>query len=617
MTAIIFNRYTKFLIDSGVAALAFYLAFQLRYDGNIPAEEWNRFLTLVAPITVARMLSLALFGMSNHKWRYTSFHDLVRLAAAHMPVTLTLVLLRFTLPTGQLLAVPLGVIAMDFILTVTYCLGVRLMWLVLFQRGRNADVSEAPRKLLLIGAGYHGAKIASELAGRKSLKLVGFLDDDAGKQGARISGLKVLGPVDLLDDTVKKHNVDDVLVCIPPTPRSQARMKAIQNGMTVRVRFMPTVDDVLQADWSPERAPSKSASRNGATAVISNARNWPAPSPIVGKRILITGGAGFIGSTVASRLAERNELTLLDVAFRDKPIDFTGLAQRSGVRLVEGDILDERLLGEVCADADVVIHAAAVLGVSRVCNAARATLDTNYLGTARVLRALESNKHLERFIYFSTSEVFGVHSYRVTEETPSSIGSSAESRWSYAIAKLAGEHLVRSYCREAGLPGVIVRPFNVFGPRRTGDYALLRFMANAVAGKPVEVHGDGSQIRAWCYIDDFCDAIMAMIERPEAVGEDFNIGNPANTVTVHDLARKVIELAGSRSRVEFIDHPHPDISIRVPDLAKAQRLLEYQPRVDLETGLTLTIEWYKQTLRRRSALAAAAASVAVGMKGAG
>jgi len=162
------------------------------------------------------------------------------------------------------------------------------------------------------------------------------------------------------------------------------------------------------------------------------------------------------------------------------------------------------------------------------------------------------------------------------------------------MSKLAGEHLVASYYRETRLPIAIVRPFNIFGPRRTGDYALRRFILSALDGKPLEIHGDGTQIRSWCYIEDFCNALLQMMVRPEAIGEDFNVGHPGNTSTIYELAQKVIQLTGSASPVTFCPSPFPDISIRVPSLDKARRLLGYEPRFDLNTGLKRTIEWYRE-----------------------
>lgn len=318
-------------------------------------------------------------------------------------------------------------------------------------------------------------------------------------------------------------------------------------------------------------------------------------SIIQNKTILITGGAGFIGSSLAEKLVDRNRVIVLDHSFSGAPIEYTSLLRHPNITPVQGSILDADLPSLV-READVVVHAAAILGVNRVCNAGRETLETNYVGTSRILKALEANSSIQRFVYFSTSEVFGVNSYRVHEASQPTIGPIAESRWSYAMSKLAGEHLVASYFRETHLPIAIVRPFNIFGPRRTGDYALRRFIISALRNEPLEIHGDGTQIRSWCYIDDFVSALLEMIARPEAVGEDFNIGHPGNTLTVFGLAQKVIQLTGSSSPMVFRESPFPDISIRVPSLDKARRLLGYEPKFDMNTGLQLTIEWYRDHL---------------------
>ncbi len=146
------------------------------------------------------------------------------------------------------------------------------------------------------------------------------------------------------------------------------------------------------------------------------------------------------------------------------------------------------------------------------------------------------------------------------------------------------------------MPVVTVRPFNVFGPRRLGSHAILGFVLNALTGKPIEVHGDGSQIRSWCYIEDFCDAVIEMLARPKAVGEDFNIGNPQNTVTILQLAREIIQVTGRSVPIELTTSPFPDIEIRVPSLEKAREILGYQPNYDLRRGLELTTDWYREHL---------------------
>ena len=178
-----------------------------------------------------------------------------------------------------------------------------------------------------------------------------------------------------------------------------------------------------------------------------------------------------------------------------------------------------------------------------------------------------------------------------------------EARWSYSIAKLAGEHLVSAYHKELGMPTVIVRPFNVFGPLRIGEHAMLRFILCALEGAELEVHGDGSQIRSWCYIDDFCAGVLRTLDRGQAVGEDFNIGSARNTLTIYALAQKIIEMTGSRSGITFTHHGFSDIDVRVPRLDKAHTLLGYEPQYELDRALPLTIDWYRTHLKRARAYA--------------
>jgi nucleoside-diphosphate-sugar epimerase len=522
-------------------------------------------------------------------------------------------------------------------------LSARLMWRRLSQRPTARDVDIPPKRFLLVGAGVHGAMVAEEMLLRKGIRVVGFLDDDPSKQGAIIAGVKVLGRTADLPRIVAEQRVDEVLVCISPKSRQLLHLADIDNGhgATVHSRIIPTIDELLAAGGvRPEPAlmqaplgavnnppgsdvdngnggarvllmPKPAKADDGGHGGKGNGNSFcssadpglmvdrpDAANPclsVQNKTIVITGGAGFIGSNLAEKLVHQNRLILLDKSFTNAPIQYTDLLRHPNVTALEGDILTLELR-TILKDANVVVHAAAILGVDRVCSAGRETMETNYVGTSRLLKALDASPKLDRFVYFSTSEVFGINSYRVDETIRPSVGPIAESRWSYAMSKLAGEHLVASYFRETRLPVTIVRPFNVFGPRRTGDYALRRFIVSALRDDPLEVHGDGTQIRAWCYIEDFCSALLQMIARQQAIGEDFNIGNPGNTVTVYELAQKVVHLAGSSSRVELRDSPFPDVSIRVPSLEKAKRLLGYKPQYDLNTGLKLTIDWYRRNL---------------------
>ena len=590
----------RFVIDGLVAVTALYIAFLARYDGRIPRFEQRQFLLWVVPTIIGCFVAQILFGLHKHKWRYVGTFDVIQILEAYAVFSFVLLGLRLLLPPTQLydlLRLPIAVIAMQFMTSWIATIGVRCLRRFIHQRAGSKEGGDSVRRILLVGAGIHGVTVANEMVLSGGVRVVGFVDDDPQKIGAVIGGVRVLGPVSSLTDVVKKYKVDEVLVCIPPTGQKNLKIE-LPDELSVRTRIVPTLDEILSAETgtlSFSENPSRPKSPSGPRVGIPI--NGHGLSSIRNKTILITGGAGFIGSSLAERLADHNQLILLDLAFRQKPVEFTRLLGHPNVRTVEGNLLDGIDLRGLCQEADMVVHTAAVVGVNRVCTAGRETMETNYVGTSRLLQAIEGSKKLQRLIYFSTSEVFGVNSFRVDENSPPSVGPIAEARWSYAIAKLAGEHLVKAYFRETQMPITIVRPFNIFGPRRTGEHALLRFILNALTGKSLQVHGDGSQIRSWCYIDDFCSALLLMLERPEAVGEDFNIGNPSNTLTIYELARKVVDLCGTDVPINFIEHPFPDISIRVPSLAKAQSLLGYKPRYYLDSAVSLTIDWYREHLR--------------------
>jgi nucleoside-diphosphate-sugar epimerase len=438
------------------------------------------------------------------------------------------------------------------------------------------------------------------MASRPGIEVIGFLDDDPHKIGCVIAGTRVLGPTTLLPELVRAKQIDDLLVCIAPnTTSSFTRLKGLLETLPIRSLFVPTMEEILDAKDSLRVTVGTNGlggGANGAREETKSSAHVPEFPPIRNMTILITGGAGFIGSSLATRLADDNEVILFDRTFKDQPVSFTPLLKHANVRLVEADIMNGHGLHRWAQEVDMVVHAAAIVGVGRVCSHPRQTLETNFVGTSGVLRSFEGSPRLKRFIYFSTSEVFGVNSFRVSENAPSTVGPAAEARWSYAIAKLAGEHLVKSYHREAGMPTVTVRPFNIFGPRRIGAHGILQFVLSCLKGTNIEVHGDGSQIRSWCYIEDFCDALIEMLRRPEAVGQDFNIGNPLNTLTIYQLAQKVLEFTGASVPIAFTQYPFPDIEIRVPSLDKARNLLGYNPTYDLDRGLRLTVDWYREHL---------------------
>ncbi len=317
------------------------------------------------------------------------------------------------------------------------------------------------------------------------------------------------------------------------------------------------------------------------------------PAMAKGQRIFITGGAGFIGSHLAERLLPDNQVVIFD-NFRRDALSVVGLAEDPRLTVVRGDVLDAAAVRAAMAPGcDAVVHMASIAGVDTVMKHPVLTMRTAMLGTMNVLEAARAQGGVRRLIDFSTSEVFGRYAYQVTEWDATTLGAVGEARWTYAVAKLATEHLAMNYHKEFALPTCSIRPFNIYGPRQVGEGAIHHFIRRAIAGDPLVVHNDGSQIRAWCYIDDIVNAIVLALGREEAVGHAFNIGNPRSTVTIYNLAREIVRLADSSSAIEFRPWPHPDVEIRVPAVAKARELLGFEAAIDLEEGLQRTIEWYR------------------------
>jgi len=312
-----------------------------------------------------------------------------------------------------------------------------------------------------------------------------------------------------------------------------------------------------------------------------------------GKRILLTGGAGFIGTALARRLVNDNQVVIFDKGHRNSLKD-SGLLGHPNLQVVWGDVLDGDAVRQAMRGCQVVVHLAAIAGVDTVLKMPVTTMRVNIIGTYNVLEAAQHEPDLERFVDFSTSEVFGAYAYKVQEGDVTSLGAVGEARWTYAVSKLATEHLAHNYHKQYGMPTVSVRPFNIYGPGQVGEGAIHRFIVRALRGEDLEIHNDGSQIRAWCYIDDMVEGVLLCLEKPEAVGQVFNIGNPRSVVTIYYLARQIVRLSGSSSRLVFVQWPYTDVELRIPSIDKARRLLGYEPQVDLEEGLLRTIEWYRR-----------------------
>jgi UDP-glucose 4-epimerase len=312
-----------------------------------------------------------------------------------------------------------------------------------------------------------------------------------------------------------------------------------------------------------------------------------------GKRIFVTGGAGFIGTTLARELVDRNEVIAYDNLHRDV-LSGTDLGDHPNFSLIQGDILDAEMLRDAAAGATHFVHCAAIAGVSTVLQSPVRVMRVNVIGSYHALEAAVATlPTLERFVDFSTSEVFGTHALNVSEGHVSTIGSVGEARWTYAVSKLAGEHMAHAYHDELGLPAVTVHPFNVYGPGQVGGGAIRAFIENAIADRDLVVRGDGSQIRAWTYVTDMVSGVLACLEHPSAVGQAFNIGNPRGTVTIFDLAQRIQRLSGTNAEITFAPLDYVDVELRIPNVEKARTVLGWEPRIELDQGLEKTIAWYR------------------------
>ena len=312
-----------------------------------------------------------------------------------------------------------------------------------------------------------------------------------------------------------------------------------------------------------------------------------------GKRILITGGAGFIGTTLAKRLVDRNEIVAMDNLHRDALTE-TDLFEHPNLTFRHGDVLDPDALGELSQGVTHIVHCAGIAGVDTVLESPVRTMRVNVIGTSNVLEAgLATRDTLERLVDFSTSEVFGSQAFRVAETSATITGSVGEARWTYAVSKLAGEHMAHAYHAELGVPTTSVRPFNVYGPAQIGGGAIRAFIEAALAGEDLTIHGDGSQIRAWCYVDDMVRGTLLALEHPNAVGESFNIGNARSAVTIFDLAQRIKRLSGCSGDIVFRPLHYTDVELRIPNVDKARDLLGFEAEVELDDGLARTIAWYR------------------------
>ena len=315
-------------------------------------------------------------------------------------------------------------------------------------------------------------------------------------------------------------------------------------------------------------------------------------------RMLITGGAGFIGSYLSEAYIQRGEeVWVIDDLSTGSLENITQLLHHPRFHFVNDTILNREILLELTGTCDVIIHLAAAVGVRLIIEEPLKSIHTNVVGTELVLEM--ANKFRKKIFIASTSEVYGRNSKVPLHEDDQRIyGSTVLARWSYAATKAMDEFLALAYYRTKQLPVIIARLFNTVGPRQTGRYGMVipRFVGQALRNDPITVYGDGSQTRTFTYVGDVVQGIMALIDEPGAVGEIFNIGGEEE-ITIETLALKVKTITGSSSRIEHIPYSEAyqegfeDMERRVPDITRIQRLVGYRNTRDIDTILAKVVEY--------------------------
>ncbi len=320
---------------------------------------------------------------------------------------------------------------------------------------------------------------------------------------------------------------------------------------------------------------------------------------------LITGGAGFIGSHLAERLAHRGDrVTVLDDLSTGTRDNLRPLERSGTFRFVEGSVLDEPLVRGLVLEADVVHHLAAAVGVDLILRHPLRSLETNIRGTENILRACDATSR--RVLIASTSEVYGKNSKDALAEDDDRVyGASRRSRWFYAGAKSIDEAFALAYWQERRLPVTIVRFFNTVGPRQRGRYGMVvpRFVRQALRNEPLTVFGDGEQTRCFTNVQDVVSAVVALMDSPVTAGEIFNIGQP-DEIRIIDLARRIVALTDSRSAIALLPYEdtaafgelgagYEDMRRRVPDTTKLRRYLGFEPRTPLNETLRQVIDYQR------------------------
>jgi nucleoside-diphosphate-sugar epimerase len=318
-------------------------------------------------------------------------------------------------------------------------------------------------------------------------------------------------------------------------------------------------------------------------------------------RVLITGGAGFVGSHLSEALLERgDDVFILDNLSTGSIENVVHLKGNPRFHYTIDTVSNEPVLAELIDRCDLVVHLAAAVGVKLIVEQPVHTIETNVHGTEVVLK--HANKKKKLVLIASTSEVYGKSAeVPFREDADLVLGPTTKHRWAYACSKMIDEFLALAYWKERKLPVIVVRLFNTVGPRQTGQYGMVipNFVRQALAGQPITVFGDGTQSRSFTYVGDVVKAMVALIDEPRAIGQVFNIGN-GKEISIRQLAEKVKQLTGSQSEIVLVPYEKAyeagfeDMPRRVPDIGRIQSLVGYAPTVELDETLTRVIEHFRQ-----------------------
>ena len=318
-------------------------------------------------------------------------------------------------------------------------------------------------------------------------------------------------------------------------------------------------------------------------------------------KLLVTGGAGFIGSHLCDRLIEHgHEVTIIDDLSTGRLENLENVRNHPNFHLAIEDITNEIVMDRLVFECDAIYHLAAAVGVELIVNEPVEVIQRNIIGSDVVFRM--ANRYKKKVFVASTSEIYGKNEKVPFKETDDRLlGPTTKSRWSYSCSKAIDEFLALAYYKEKQLPVIIGRFFNTIGPRQTGQYGMVapRFVGQALKGQDITVYGDGQQSRCFTYVGDVVKAIMDLLDDPKAVGEIYNIGGDFE-ITIHDLAKKVIEITGSSSQIKFVPYDEAyesgfeDMRRRIPDLTKIKNQIDYAPNTDIDEILNLIAEDLKK-----------------------